>query len=270
MSAIIPVPAQTDVNTALRAFLLAIMPAGMAIVRGQVNRVPEPNGQDFIVFWPLHANRLTTNIDHSQDTVFTASITGTVMTVTAMQAGSIVPPVQLFGVGLSGGTATFVTAQLTGSVGAVGTYTVTPSQTVGSSTISAGTTTVTQETEIVMQLDVHGPSSWNNAQVISTLFRDAYAVDFFNASYPTITPLYADDPRQSPFVNAEQQYEDRWIIEARLQANQTVPIPQQYAGVVDIVLASVEVGVPIYISTEGGDNFVMEDGLTLIVTEGSP
>jgi hypothetical protein len=32
-----------------------------------------------------------------------------------------------------------------------------------------------------------------------------------------------------PFMNAEQQWETRWIVEAALQVNQLVTPPQQYA-----------------------------------------
>ena len=46
------------------------------------------------------------------------------------------------------------------------------------------------------------------------MFRSSYAVDFFAALGGAITPLFASDPRQMPFVNAEQQYEDRYVIEA--------------------------------------------------------
>ena len=48
-----PVPAQTDVFTALRSFLLGVLPNGVEVIKGQVNRVAEPQGSDFVVFWPL-------------------------------------------------------------------------------------------------------------------------------------------------------------------------------------------------------------------------
>lgn len=88
---------------------------------------------------------------------------------------------------------------------------------------------ITQSSQCVIQLDVHGPEAFNNSSIISALFRSSYAVDFFaaRATSGTIAPLFADDPRQMAFTSGEQQYEDRYIIEANLQVNQTVtPVAQ--------------------------------------------
>lgn len=46
---------------AVRAFLLDVLPAGTPVVRGQINRVPEPAQSDFVVITPLMQQRLTTN-----------------------------------------------------------------------------------------------------------------------------------------------------------------------------------------------------------------
>jgi hypothetical protein len=60
-----------------------------------------------------------------------------------------------------------------------------------------------------------------------------------------VAPLHADDPKQIPFINAEQQYEYRWVIEAHMQANQIVlGIPQQFFDVVDLNVESVTVEFP--------------------------
>lgn len=98
--------------------------------------------------------------------------------------------------------------------------------------------TYMQPTHFTIQLDVHGPFSMDNAQIISTLFRDQYAVDAFaTANQGDIVPLYADDPRQVPFMNAEDQYENRWIIEANIQVNQLVSsVPQQSANTLQVGL----------------------------------
>ena len=70
--------------------------------------------------------------------IFTGSISGTTLTVTAIASGTIVVGQILTGTGITSGTT--ITALGTG-VGGVGTYTVTPSQTVSSTTIN--TTTLT-------------------------------------------------------------------------------------------------------------------------------
>ena len=93
---------------------------------------------------------------------------------------------------------------------------------------------VEQSTDVMIQLDVHGPAGADNAQIISTLMRNNYGcVLFANAGYG-VQPLEADDPKQVPFINGEQQYEDRWIVIARMQANPVVTIGQPFADTLDI------------------------------------
>ncbi|MEG3147260.1 hypothetical protein U1839_21620 [Sphingomonas sp. RT2P30] len=67
--------------------------------------------------------------------VVTGSIAGTVLTVTAVTSGVLAVAKTLTGAGVSDGTT--IVAQLTGTAGSTGTYTVTPSQTVVSTTIGA-------------------------------------------------------------------------------------------------------------------------------------
>jgi hypothetical protein len=100
-----------------------------------------------------------------------------------------------------------------------------------------------QPVEYTVQLDVHGPNGADNAFRISTVFRDEYATTAF-ASYDTggdLQPLYADDPKQIPFVNDQDQVETRWVLEACLQANQAVVnIPQQFFDQVQVGLIEVD------------------------------
>ena len=73
-------------------------------------------------------------------------------------------------------------------------------------------------------------------------------MDFFAALSPPlngVVPLYADDPRQMPFINAESQYEWRWVLEAKLQVNQAVQIPQQFADSAVVDAISVEAEFPL-------------------------
>ena len=88
-----------------------------------------------------------------------------------------------------------------------------------------GTKSVTQATEWTVQLDCYGESSQEWANIITTLFRDEYAAE---AMAPKLQPLYADDPKQMPIVNGEQQYEQRWVITAKLQYNPVTVINQQF------------------------------------------
>jgi hypothetical protein len=219
---------EVQIFTAMRNFLLNILPAGIEIVRGQVNRVPEPTSNDFVVMIPTFQERLTGNVDLYNTVLFTGSIAGTTLTVTAVKSGTIAIGNLIFGVGIAANTS--ITAFGTGT-GGVGTYTVNNTQTIASESMQAGTKTAEQDTEVTIQLDVHGPNSANNSQIITTLLRDQYGFDFFAASGIDMEPLYSSDPRQTPFIDGEQQYEERWTIDAVMQVNPVVSVPQQYAVV---------------------------------------
>lgn len=238
-------PTQDDVYTALRSFLIGILPgiAASDIIQGQVNRAAEPSAANFAVFWEISRRRLATNIDAWADCAFTASIVGDLMTVSDVAIGTIEVGNQVFGTGLSGTTT--ILDQISGSIGGTGVYQVGPAQTVVAQVLAAGGASFLQKLETRIQLDVHGPDGSNNATVISTLFRDAYAVDQFAVLAPDVVPFYADDPRQLPFVNENQQYEDRWVLDVYLQVDAvTIGIPQQFAGVIDVELVDVDAAFP--------------------------
>jgi hypothetical protein len=243
LTTFVPSPSQDQVFTALRAFLVGVLSSGTPIVRGQQNRVPEPQPADFVVMTPIRQTRIETNVDTYADCAFTASIAGSTMTVGNVQLGTLAVGNQLFGTGLSAGTTT-ISGALSGT-GGTGTYTIantlsgTVGQNMASSVLASGQENFLQPSELVIQLDVHGPASADNAQTITTLFRDDYGVQLFAASGFDVTPLYADDPRQVPYQNAESQWEDRWIIEAHVQANQAVSAAQQFASALTLVLVEV-------------------------------
>lgn len=235
------------------------LPAG-TVIQGQGNRVAEPLADNFVIMIPLRRDRLATNVDSGADCAFIGTTSGTVLTVTQMLLGKISPPVQFFGILVPTGSK--ITGQLTGTLGGVGTYSITPAQTTSDSAIGSfnvggsaigipngallacGSKNILQRTKVVVQLEVHGDKSADNAQILSTLLRDEYAYDFFQNINQNVSPLYADDPRQLPFTNDQQQTENRWVIECLLQANVTVQIPQQYADKVLLNLINVDVEYP--------------------------
>lgn len=231
-------PNQDDIYVALRGFLLAILPAGIEVVQGQDNRVPEPEGVDFVVMWAINRNRLSTNVDAAEDVIFTASIAATALTVAAVNFGELEQGLSVFGANLAVNTT--LGAQISGTPGGIGIYNITPSQNISSQVMAAGFVDILQPTEIIIQLDVHGPASPDNAQIISTLFRDTYGVDAVQAINPNVTPLFTSDPRQIPFNNAEQQLETRWVVEVHLQVNQSIIVPQQFAGAAEVDVINVE------------------------------
>ncbi|CAE6857265.1 hypothetical protein R75461_07783 [Paraburkholderia nemoris] len=48
--------------TALRAFLLSVLPPCTEVIQGQENRLPEPPDADFVVMTPILRERLETNV----------------------------------------------------------------------------------------------------------------------------------------------------------------------------------------------------------------
>lgn len=236
-------PSQSDIQTALRAFLLAVLPDGTDVVQTQDNRVPQPNVVDFVTMTPLRRGRLSTNVDRYADAAYAASIAGDLMTVTAVAIGPIKVDRALFGAGLAANSR--IVSQASGDAGGIGQYVVSPAQSLSSRALASGGLEALQPTQVDVQLDVYGPASADNAQIISTLLRDPYGVAKFAESGFDVSPLYAIDPRQAPFVDEQNQYENRWIVEAALQANQVVlGVPQQFADSVAVGLVSVDATYP--------------------------
>ena len=243
MSAI--TPTQSNIMASLRSFLLAVFP-GVDVIAGQINRVPEPSSSDFVVITPLHFERLRTNVDTEADVRFIGSIAGNTLTVTAVSFGVVLIGGTIFGTSVANGTV--ITGNGTGT-GGIGTYTVSVSQSVSSETLSSGAQSFEQGAKVTVQMDFHSANdtdAGDMAQTVSTLLRDDFGFQQFlsQSPYYGVVPLYADDPRQVPFINEAQQIEWRWILEAQLQANQVVSQPQQYADVVTVNTIEVDATYP--------------------------
>lgn len=235
-------PTEDEMTGAVCTVLATFLPSTVEIVVGQVNRVPEPSSPDFIVMWFLTKPRLSTNIDEWADAKFIGSITSTTLTISDVDFGSLRVGSPVYGVGVTLGTS--ITALGTGT-GGVGTYTINNAQTISSQVIAAGTTNVLMPSEVRIQMDVHGPNSNDYSTMITALFRDDYAVQAFKATAVDLSPLYADDPKQIPFINAENQYENRWVVEAKLQANlRVLDIPQQYSDTAVVGIINVDAVYP--------------------------
>lgn len=236
-------PSESDILKALGDFLVASLPAGTGVFQGYDNRVPEPAAANFVVMLPIMRQRLETNIDSYFDVSFVGSISGTTLTVTHVDFGTILLGAQLFGVNVVAGT---IIAALGSGTGGVGTYTLSANNgTLTPATLATGAESILQPINLTVQCDVHGPASADNAQRATTLFRDLWAADFFAAISADIAPLYADDPRLIPFLNDSQQVENRWVASFSIQANQSViNLPTQFADELEVTLINVEATYP--------------------------
>ncbi len=168
MSATIDITADA-VMTALRAFLMHVLPTGTQVVTGQQNLVPLPLGR-VVVMTPL------------------------------MQTAMDVP-----------------TREYDRKADAVGKK---------------------QSKDWRVQLDCYGDNAADAAAMLQTVFRTDYAFDWMADDY-AIRPLWAEDPRNMAFINEASNYENRWMLEVHLQANQTTTLPQQFAE--QLAIGTVEV-----------------------------
>lgn len=237
-------PLQSDFLTALRSFILTILP-GWDVILAQTNRTPPPKNPNYIVLSPLFRPRLSTNVDSYGDVAFTGSISGATLTVSAVAFGQIAAGQTVFGLGIAAGT---VITALGSGTGGAGTYFVNNSQVIDSEPMASGSGTKLQATRVDVQIDFHSATlspPADAAQTFTTLFRDAYGVEQFHAVNPAVTPLYADEPRQMPFINDQSQVETRWIVTATFEVAETVSqIPQQFADQIDIGVIDVEATYP--------------------------
>lgn len=227
---------ESQTMIALRGLVLAVLPT-MEVVQAQVNRVAEPSGLNFVDFNSVVRERLDTNTHDYADALFAGKISGTTLTVTAMGFGEVVVGRQLFGTQVADGTR--ITDFGTGS-GGIGTYVVSVPQTLSERRLAAGIMNLRQSTRLEVQIDIHGPASGDNAQILSTVLRDELAIELLAQSGFDVTPLYADSPRQIPFLNGEHQVENRWIVSTSLEVNPTVSWPQQFASSLRVGLIEVD------------------------------
>ena len=109
---------------------------------------------------------------------------------------------------------------------------------------SPGANDIMSPRKVSVQLDVHGPNSADNAEIIATLFRDEYGVSAFALSGYDVTPLYCDTPHQIPFLNENQQIEERWVVDAHVQTNPIITLSQDFAAALDLDLVSVDATYP--------------------------
>ena len=174
----VPSLTQDQVNAILRAFIIQILPSGVAVTNAQQNLVAEPSADNFVLLTLLSRQRLGTTV-----TDWDMSAHGNPTTQSNIEAVSI-----------------------------------------------------------SMQLDFHGAGSTDMAQVFCTLFRSDYTYQFMAAS--GLYPDYCTDGMQMPFVNDQDQYENRWVVNAVFDANIIVPTTQQFADAVTVGLIEIDTVYP--------------------------
>lgn len=94
------------------------------------------------------------------------------------------------------------------------------------------------------QLDFYGDGAGDMALTVSRLVRTEYACDQFATSGVDMQPLYAEEPRNTTLINAEQQYEERWTLDFLAQFNPVVSTPLDFAATLTAGLVEVDTTFP--------------------------
>lgn len=108
----------------------------------------------------------------------------------------------------------------------------------------ASARTVTEQVQVTMQINLFGPASSNQMQVVTALWRDMQAVDFFRSLGVPIAPLTTSTTRQLGFETGERQYDDLWTVDLTMQVTLTLRHPQQFATSIPIQLIEVDTTYP--------------------------
>lgn len=75
--------------------------------------------------------------------------------------------------------------------------------------------TIQQSRLYMMQLDFYGEQAFNRANQVGVMWRSNYTTN----ELKTIQPLYANQVRNMEFINEQDQYEKRFLLEIALQYN---------------------------------------------------
>nr|DAN04628.1 MAG TPA: tail completion protein [Caudoviricetes sp.] len=99
-----------------------------------------------------------------------------------------------------------------------------------------GESTIQTSKLYMIQLDFYGEQAFDRVTQCATIWRSQYTTSKLQA----IQPLYANNPRNMPFVNEQDQYEKRFLLEIALQYNPYYTYAEQSDTVVsvDITLAN--------------------------------
>jgi len=88
--------------------------------------------------------------------------------------------------------------------------------------------------EVTVQVSAFGAGAGDALKQVCGLWRDFYTTDWFRANRPILSPLTAAEPRQLGFSNSENQYEDAWSVDLKIQVNYQRTIPQQFADQIKV------------------------------------
>lgn len=105
---------------------------------------------------------------------------------------------------------------------------------------NTATMSYTEVRQASIQVDLYGESAGDRAITLETLFASSYGYETIKALDERLAPLYSSEAIQAPMINAESQWQERYIITLSLQAHITVTLRQDYFDHADITLEQVD------------------------------
>lgn len=95
---------------------------------------------------------------------------------------------------------------------------------------------VEEDFDVGFQIDCVGPQGGVWAARIETLWKNQYGCAVLG---PVCAPLTAESAPLAVFIDSEQNYEKRWLVDAHLQWNPITTISQLYANALKLTLRNV-------------------------------
>ena len=111
-------------------------------------------------------------------------------------------------------------------------------------TNTATTQTIEQHYQFQVQVDCYGAAAMGRATTLIMLLRDSVATEYFDSTGYDMQTLNAEDARQLPIIDDQNQFFERWTFTAVLQLNQQITITTETANTVSVDLINVDATYP--------------------------
>jgi len=92
-----------------------------------------------------------------------------------------------------------------------------------------------------IQVDIYGAGAGDRAVTLETLFSSSFGYEKIKSIDARLAPLFASAAIQAPMINAEKQWQERYIVTLSLQAHITVSLPQDYFDKAEITTQQVDI-----------------------------
>lgn len=107
-------------------------------------------------------------------------------------------------------------------------------------TYTSSTKAIKRPARLSVQIDCYGADSNQRSAAIAAILRDEFATEQFIAAGVDMQTLYAGDATQTPIVDGQEQYQERWTFTAELQVNPVLTVTQETANALSVGLVNVD------------------------------